>query len=532
MPTNNFNDVIITGNQDTTQLQVKANATQTKPLQSWKDSGPDTNPPLSQVTGDGRLQVGDDVGLASPDALIESHRNDTSTTKPKRGFHSLGRVAGTLNSVVQWIVTELELRGSGVISAVHSALRVKVTNLNTATPSAGAELRGGDIEVVNDASASASALPKATGLHVAVTNASGKIITDAVGLKVKLNNSGTITNPYSIYTEGPGAIHLEDFLEVKTQASSPSTPVSNFVKLYPKSDGKLYIKDWNGVETPVGGAAVIPETCNGRLTLTSNTPVTSGDVTAATTLYFTPFRGNQVALYNGSSWVQTNFSERILSLSGLAANTNHDIFLYNNAGTLTLEALAWTNNTTRVSLGLQDNIYVKGGAVTRRYLGTIRTTSTAGQTEDSQARRFVWNCYHRVNKPLIRRETQASWNYNTATARAAFGNNANRVEIVTGLAEKALNLSLHVSYLCSHTSSIGYSVWIGEDSTTTPASELVGGRIVAPGDGGGIATAQVTKIPSIGYHYYQWIEIGAGVGAQSWFAGSGVNSGLVGEIEV
>ena len=47
----------------------------------------------------------------------------------------------------------------------------------------------------------------------------------------------------------------------------------------------------------------------GRLTLTSNTPVLTGDVTAATTIYFTPFNGNRISLYTGSFWKSYSFSE-------------------------------------------------------------------------------------------------------------------------------------------------------------------------------------------------------------------------------
>ncbi len=252
-----IDNVVITGSRDIDQLKVKANVAQTKPLQSWKDSGSDTNLPLAQITSDGRLQVGDDVGLTSPDALIEAHRHENSTTKPNRGLHSLGRVGGTLNAVVQWIVAELELRGSSVISAVHSALRVKASNLNTGTPTAGAELRAGDFEVSNDAAASGAALPKALGIQVSVTNALGKTITDAIGLKVKMNNSGTITNPFSIYTEGPGPMHLEDYMEVKRPAAVPGTPSTDFMRVYPKSDARLYGKNSSGIEVPLSNSAVL-----------------------------------------------------------------------------------------------------------------------------------------------------------------------------------------------------------------------------------------------------------------------------------
>ncbi|MFA5458174.1 MAG: LamG domain-containing protein, partial [Synergistaceae bacterium] len=97
--------------------------------------------------------------------------------------------------------------------------------------------------------------------------------------------------------------------------------------------------------------------CQGRLTLTTGVPVTTSDVTAATTLYFTPYNGNLVGLYSGASWSVSAFSELSLSLSGYTANKNYDIWIYDNAGTLTLDSTIWTDDTTRATaLTTQDGI--------------------------------------------------------------------------------------------------------------------------------------------------------------------------------
>src|SRR5262245_56487598 len=64
----------------------------------------------------------------------------------------------------------------------------------------------------------------------------------------------------------------------------------------------------------------------GRLSLSSANPVPSSDVSAATTIYYTPYGGNRISLYNTSGYWETGaFTERSLSLSGLAANTNFDV---------------------------------------------------------------------------------------------------------------------------------------------------------------------------------------------------------------
>ena len=137
------------------------------------------------------------------------------------------------------------------------------------------------------------------------------------------------------------------------------------------------------------------------MSLKETNPIPPADQTAKTTIYFVPYKGNQIALYSGSAWIIHSFSALSLSLSGYAADTNFDIFIYDNSGTLTLESVAWTDDTNRATaLTTQDGVYVKSGATTRRYLGTIRTTTTTGQCEDSVNSRFVWNHYNQVKRYL------------------------------------------------------------------------------------------------------------------------------------
>ncbi len=63
------------------------------------------------------------------------------------------------------------------------------------------------------------------------------------------------------------------------------------------NDAMVAVQTALGEEGPAG-------LCEGRLTLTSGSPVVSGDQTAKTTVYFTPYKGNRISLYNGSGWRQ------------------------------------------------------------------------------------------------------------------------------------------------------------------------------------------------------------------------------------
>ena len=136
-------------------------------------------------------------------------------------------------------------------------------------------------------------------------------------------------------------------------------------------------------------------TAEGRLTLSSGNGLPTTDTTN-TTLYYTPFSGNKISLYDTATnlWTLKTFTEISLALAGTAASTNYDVFIYNNAGTHTLELVAWASGTARLTaLALQDGVYVKSGAANKRFIGTIRTT-TAGTTASTSDQRFVWNCFN------------------------------------------------------------------------------------------------------------------------------------------
>lgn len=153
---------------------------------------------------------------------------------------------------------------------------------------------------------------------------------------------------------------------------------------------------------PLGAGGGSNSICDGRLTLESGVPVSVTNQTAKTTVYFTPYVGSKIALYDGASaWNVRTFTEISVAVPS-NTSTPFDVFCYDNSGTPALEALAWTNDTTRATaLVYQNGVLVKSGATTRRYLGTCRTTTVSGQCEDSDTKRFVWNMYNRVFRGLF-----------------------------------------------------------------------------------------------------------------------------------
>jgi len=274
-------------------------------------------------------------------------------------------------------------------------------------------------------------------------------------------------------------------------------------------------------------------TPGGRLTLESGVPVSSTDQTAKGTLYYTPYVHDYVRLYDGTRPKLYTFTELSLSLT-LTSGKNYDVFLYDNAGTLTLElSAAWTNDTTRAdALAWQSGVgYVKSGTATRLWLGTIRA-SASNQCTDSQSIRYVWNAFNRLSRPVLVFDSTDSWAYTTNAWRQANAAAANKIQVVTGLAGSTISLRLLAFSNCTHSSTIGRVVGIGRDSTTSygGTAGFTQGNLV-----GDIlqAMAMFDDPVTLGYHYYSWNEYG---GTAVTFYGdlglpSAIQAGLTGVYE-
>jgi hypothetical protein len=273
--------------------------------------------------------------------------------------------------------------------------------------------------------------------------------------------------------------------------------------------------------------AVAPSIFQARLTLTSGTAVTTSDVSAATTIYLAPYRGNHIWLYSGTLWQRFNLSQISLALGTLTADKIYDVFCYSNAGTPTLEfSAAWASDTARTdALTTQDGVVVKSGATTRRYVGSFRTTSTT-TTEDSNAKRFVWNQYNQVQKKLKVIDTTDSWTYNSLTVRQANGSTANQVAVITGELGNCAELQLSVTY--GSEGLLAY-IAIGVNSTTV-FSDLPGtcsSAIINQ------AHAFLRDHSRLGYTYYAWLEMVSIAATTKTFYGDNggttpLQSGMVG----
>ena len=346
-----------------------------------------------------------------------------------------------------------------------------------------------------------------------------------------------------------------------------------------------------------GGGGGSNSIADGRLTLTSGSPVTTADVTAATTLYYTPYTGNSISLFDGTStWTVRTFSELSLSLSGYTANTNYDIYAFWNGSAVALESQTWgtdteynitgvslaasavvtytvtdsankfavgdvvcvqgitgnvgdvvhgawvvtavggTGNNRTVTLGYldssgktytsggtirkldntrtapvyQNGVLVKSGATTRRYLGTIMTTGTAGQTEDSIARRLVWNYANRRERKLAHSEAAERWTvarngdyiWVPANSKAV-----NRVQFTCGIAEDMVRVDVCGCFSGGTNSFVLASISVDDVDYNSVWDQYKGKMYLSFNSSGNFLPMYASyEDVFTGYHFLTWVE--------------------------
>lgn len=270
-------------------------------------------------------------------------------------------------------------------------------------------------------------------------------------------------------------------------------------------------------------------TPGGRLTLESGVSISTSNQTAKSTLYYTPHFHDWVRLYDGTRPKLYQFTERSLSLT-VTSGKNYDVFLYDNAGTLTLElSAAWTNDTTRAdALAWQAGVgWVKSGTSTRLHLGTIRASGT-NQTEqsfattDAPVRQFVWNRYNQIEMALYCHDSTDSWNYTTATWRQKRGSANNQIEWVCGDNGGSLTTFDNYALAINASAIAAYQCGVGIDSKTSIAAESVTGMsFLNNNTQAGPMTAAYRKRSSLGYHYAAALEQSSAAGTTTWYGDAG-----------
>ncbi len=241
------------------------------------------------------------------------------------------------------------------------------------------------------------------------------------------------------------------------------------------------------------------KTPQGRLTLTSGLPVLASDVTAATTVYYTPYIGNIVPIYDGTSFVNTAFTEISMAMSGanFAANGIYDLFVSSDAGTLRLAiGPVWTTLTAGsgsrgTGAGTTELQYV-GGILTNKvsitlryasgstftaaanqatYVGTMVMDGTNAQVSClvsyGQSRKYgIWNLYNQVKIIMLVGDSTASHTYASATYQAFNAASTNAAQTLCGWPINSI-VARYDQYGGGSGGAVNFASAIGVNSTTT-----------------------------------------------------------------
>lgn len=296
-------------------------------------------------------------------------------------------------------------------------------------------------------------------------------------------------------------------------AGTAGTTTTNADSVWDYANSILYVCTTSGTASTAvwtalnaGAATSIIPTPQGRLTPTAGgNPVIASEVTAATAVYYTPYVGDLIPIYNGSTMVARQFTELTLTLvSAHAADTLYDVFMFSNAGVLTLvTGPAWsasgagagsrgtgagTTQLTRLNGILTNFVQITGrnGSTTYTvaanqgtYLGTILVDGSAGQvtchkTFGQNRRWAVWNMYNR--QPIILKcgDATASWAYSTAATRASRGDSANRVHCLVGYPEEDVDCEFVQTIVAAASASPTIGIGVNSTSVISGSNPSVG----------------------------------------------------------
>lgn len=280
---------------------------------------------------------------------------------------------------------------------------------------------------------------------------------------------------------------------------------------------------------PAGG--LIP---GGRLTLSSGDPVPASDVTGVATVYYTPYLHSFIDLYDTGvgKWRRFNFTEKSFSIPTTGTALPIDIFGVITSNDLALAEAVWSSDTARATaLVRQDGYWFLGSGsppYNHLYLGTVRTVAASNVIEDSAAKRFCWNHFNRVERPIAKTITATGYTYNTAAMRSVNSDTTFRVQAVCGLAGVAwMNLDMLI-FATSAPATFVAGCGIGVGSTTVNSARTPSFEVGIAG-AGMMMQARLQQHLPLGFQFYQALERGGGgAGNYTWF--NGTDRGLFGWI--
>ena len=141
--------------------------------------------------------------------------------------------------------------------------------------------------------------------------------------------------------------------------------------------------------------ATYPLRPGGRLTLTSGVPVTTSDVTNATTIYYTPYVSNVISLWNGNAWQTITFSEVSLLIQSFYQNR---LTTTGNTGPINSGPIKSIPSTAAIQVGdmVDDHVAIFGSGtyvISVDSANQVTTNTPCQAVTTGQTFYFNYPCY-------------------------------------------------------------------------------------------------------------------------------------------
>ncbi len=290
----------------------------------------------------------------------------------------------------------------------------------------------------------------------------------------------------------------------------------------------------------------------GRLSFSSTTSLTSADQTGITTTYYSFQTGKLIPLWNGTSWVMTEFSQlsniSTNSATGnagpaaVAADKLYNFFVWDTGSGLALtRSPPWTSDLVEgtgagtaevdfTTLFPTNKVAITNGpgAGLGTYVGTARSDSSS-QFVDSVVKRWLSNYYNDALRNMQVLEATSTWTNTVNSWHQARGQTSNQIDYVQSSSGKLLTARVVVTMSGSATRGSYAITAIGINSVSVVSGISGADLMVTPGD---LYTAQAFYSgPQVrGRSYAAWLEYT--VGGTNTYNGvaSLLQSGIMGEI--
>lgn len=221
---------------------------------------------------------------------------------------------------------------------------------------------------------------------------------------------------------------------------------------------------------------------------------------SGTNLIFLPDKSNRVWLYESSVWTQKTIPDAGITAACTSlgsASTVYYLYVYDNAGTLTLD-LSTTGTTT------QNGIKVKSGATSRLLIAVCYSDSGSAikSVNEDASLHNICNVFNKRTVTVYKLDTTSSWTYNSATWRSGNGSSANKVQFVSD-GSVAVRATVHCDGLAAGSS---YPfVGVGFDSTTV--NSAISGFVSRTSTNAAYSVADYfANAVASGMHDLNWIE--------------------------